>query len=185
MNLTVHTPQSAPAEVAQAMRDVEKRYGFVPNLIGVMAGAPALLQAYLQVAELFSRTSLSPVEQQVVLLAASATNQCDYCVAAHSMTAKMHQVPEEVIQALRDEQPLADARLEALRKLTTEIVEQHGWPSEQAIEAFLSVGFEERQLLEVILGVGMKTLSNYTNHLAQTPLDEQFASAAWPAPTKH
>ena len=185
MNLHVHTQESAPAEARGDLQAVAERYGFVPNLMGVMAGAPSLLKAYLQIGELFSRTSLTPVEQQVVLLTVSASNRCDYCMAAHSVVARMQKVPEEVVRALRDGVPLADARLEALRALTADIVERRGWPPEQSVAAFLAAGYANEQFLEVVLGVGMKTLSNYTNHIAHTPLDPQFVAAAWSAPVPH
>lgn len=185
MNLKVHTRESAPAEARGDLQAVAERYGFVPNLMGVMAGAPSLLKAYLQIGELFSRTSLTPVEQQVVLLTVSASNRCDYCMAAHSVAARMQKVPEEVVRVLRDGVPIADARLEALRVVTAEIVERRGWPTETSVAAFFAAGYANEQLLEVVLGVGMKTLSNYTNHLAHTPLDKQFASATWSAPVPH
>jgi len=185
MNVKVHTRESAPLEASGDLQAVAERYGFVPNLMGVMAGAPSLLKAYLQIGELFSRTSLTPVEQQVVLLTVSATNRCDYCVAAHSVVASMHKVPDEIVRALRDGVPLTDARLESLRALTADIAEHRGWPTETSIAAFFAAGYANEQLLEVVLGVGMKTLSNYTNHLARTPLDPQFAVAAWLAPVRH
>jgi AhpD family alkylhydroperoxidase len=180
-SLTVHSPTTAPKDAQEALRSVADRYGFVPNLMGVMAGAPSLLKGYLRIAELFSQTSLTPIEQQVVLLTVSACNRCDYCVAAHSVGARVHHVPDDVVQALRAGQPIADARLESLRALTADMVEHRGWPTEASVAAFLAAGYAREQLLEVVLGVGMKTLSNYTNHIAHTPLDKQFASAAWSA----
>ena len=97
----------------------------------------------------------------------------------------MQKVSDEVVRALLDGVSIADARLEALRALTAEIVERRGWPTETSIAAFFAAGYANEQLLEVVLGVGMKTLSNYTNHIAHTPLDKQFASAAWSAPVPH
>jgi alkylhydroperoxidase family enzyme len=93
----------------------------------------------------------------------------------------MHQVPEDVIESIRSGQPIADDRLESLRRLTTEIVNQRGWADPSVVDGFLSTGFRSEQVLEVILAVGMKTLSNYTNHIAHTPLDPQFSGAAWSA----
>jgi alkylhydroperoxidase family enzyme len=91
----------------------------------------------------------------------------------------MQKVPAEVVQAIRDGRPLADRRLEALRRLTVAIVRSRGWPAATELEAFLNAGYTSAQVLEVVLGVGVKTLSNYTNHLADTPLDSAFAKAAW------
>jgi len=184
MKLERHTADTAPDQAKDQLKAIEKKYGFIPNLMAIMGNAPASLQAYLKLNELFSQTSLSPVEQQIVILTASAANQCEYCVAAHSMEAPMHRVPEEVIEAIRDGNPIADDRAESLRRLTEEIVNSRGWPQQETIDQFLSAGFQPEQILEVILGVAMKTLSNYTNHLAETPLDAQFSDKAWTAPAK-
>jgi alkylhydroperoxidase family enzyme len=89
----------------------------------------------------------------------------------------MQKVPEEVIEALREERPISDPRLEALRRFTETLVEKRGWASEQEVRTFLETGFRRSQVLEVVLGVTLKTLSNYTNNLVDTPLDKAFAGA--------
>ncbi|MDA0834435.1 MAG: carboxymuconolactone decarboxylase family protein [Planctomycetota bacterium] len=179
MQFDVHTQETAPAESRNMVKSVEKRFGFLPNLIGVMANAPPLLSAYLNLSGLFEGSSLTPQEQQIVLLTVSESNHCEYCVAAHSVGAGMCSVPRDEIKAVRERQPLTDGRLQALRQLTMEIVETQGWPSEDTLDDFVAAGFRPEQVLEVILGVGMKTLSNYTNHVARTPLDDEFAVEAW------
>jgi len=183
MKFALKSLESAPAEARSELQSVQEKYGFLPNLMGVMAHAPPLLKAYLTLNQLFEQTSLSPVEQQVVILTISERNRCEYCVAAHTMSARMHKVPHGVIESIRSGKPIADDRLDALRSLTVEIVETRGWPSKAAVDDFLSAGFTESQVLELVLAVGMKTLSNYTNHIAHTPLDSQFADAAWTAET--
>ncbi|MEM8997879.1 MAG: carboxymuconolactone decarboxylase family protein, partial [Acidobacteriota bacterium] len=157
----------------------QKAYGFLPNLFGTMATSPALVEAYAALSKIFGSTSFSPTEQQIVLLATSELNGCTYCMAAHSVVAKMSKVPDDVIDALRSNTPLADAKLEALRRLTVAVVESRGWPSEDVVQAFHDAGYTPAQYLEVVLGIGLKTLSNYTNHIAQTPLDDAFEPAAW------
>lgn len=182
---TPHTLESAPEASKPLLESVQKAYGFVPNLAAVMAEAPALLEGYLGVNAAFSRSSLSPAEQQVVAIAASAENGCDYCVAAHSTIATRAGVTQSTIDGLRAQEPLADARLEALRAFTLSVVVDRGRPDRQALEAFLAAGYTKSQVLEVVLGVGMKTLTNYTNHITETPLDEAFAANRWePAAAK-
>lgn len=175
MNLKVHTEDSAPVEARGELLKISKHYGFIPNLMGVLANSPAALKAYLSLGTLFSESTLSPVEQQVVLLTVSATNGCAYCVAAHSAMARMQRIPDDIVAGVRGGRPLADSRLEALRVLTSEIVAQRGWPSEDSVQHFLDAGFSRPQILEVILGVTMKTLSNYANHIVSTPVDPQFS----------
>ena len=181
MNVKPLNENTAPEAAREVLAQVRKKFGFVPNLLGNMANAPALLKAYLSVSALFDETSLTPTERQVVLLAASAKNNCAYCVAAHTAIAGMQKVPQDVVSSLRNRQPIADAKLEALRRFVEETVETRGWPSEGTRKRFLEAGYSEAQALEVLLGIGQKTLSNYMNHLASTPLDEQFAPAAWAA----
>lgn len=181
MHLDILTIETAPEELKDHLEEVQRRYSFVPNLMGVMANAPPLLKAYLSLNALFDQTSLSPLERQIVILATSVANGCEYCVAAHSAAAKMQQVPADIVQSIRENRRLADLRWEALRSLTTEIVLSRGWPAEKSTDEFLAAGFEPHQVLEVILGVTMKTLSNYTNHVVGTPLDPQFMGARWTA----
>jgi len=175
----VHTHDTAPDDSKQIMKQVEGKYGFVPNLIGVMAEAPALAEGYTTLSGIFEKTSFSPAEQQVVLLAVSHTNGCSYCMAAHSVIAQMKDLPEATIEALRQGGPIPDDKLEALRRFTVHVVEERGWPSDDAVQSFLDAGYAKANVLEVILGVGMKTLSNYTNHLADTPVDSQFEPMEW------
>ena len=179
MTYPVHTIETAPEAARDSLAAAGKAYGFVPNLLAVMAEAPALLKAYGTMIKIFDETSFTPSERQVVLLATSAENECDYCVAAHSVISQVQKVPADVVQAIRDNRPLADRKLEALRRLTVSIVQSRGLPATAELEAFLDAGYTRAQVLEVLLGVGAKTLSNYTNHLADTPLDRAFASAAW------
>lgn len=175
--------EAAPSASRDLLKAVHGKFGFVPNLLGVMANAPALLEGYLALSSIFDKTSLSPTERQIVLLATSFDNGCDYCMAAHTAIAGMQHVDQGIIQAMRENTPIGDARLEALRNFAREMSRSRGWPSAEAVRAFTGAGYSPAQAMEVILGVGMKTLSNYTNHLAATPLDRSFAPLKWTPPT--
>lgn len=176
-----HTPDSAPAEARDTLESVRKAYGFVPNLIANMVEAPATAKGYLALSSLLDETSLSPTEQQIVLLATSRFNECEYCVAAHSAIARRQNVDAGIVAAIRNDEPLDDSRLEALRRFVVAVNEKRGWLDDADVGAFLDAGYDRRRILEVLLGVGMKTISNYTNHIAGTPLDEAFADEAWAA----
>jgi len=175
----VHSPTTAPGRSAELLQQAESAFGFVPNLLGTFAEAPATLEAYMTLGKLFDQTSFSATERQVVLLAVSAWNECHYCVAAHSTIAGMQKVPRDVVDAIRDNRPIPDPRLEALRRFTTAVVERRGWAGDEAVAEFTAAGYTQQQVLEVILGVAMKTVSNYTNHITETPLDAAFAGEAW------
>lgn len=177
----VHDPSTAPADSRPFVEGAQERFGFVPNLIGVFADSPQAIEAYLTVGKLFESTSFSPIEQNVVLLSVSAANSCDYCMAVHTAIANMANVPQDVIEALRSGKPIADPKLQALRAFTQDMTLSRGRPNQESLDAFYSAGYTRRNALEVNLGITMKTLSNYTNHLAETPLDEQFQSFEWSA----
>ncbi|HUP46652.1 MAG TPA: carboxymuconolactone decarboxylase family protein [Thermoanaerobaculia bacterium] len=179
---TVHTHDTAPVESRKQLEQVAKGFGMIPNLAGVLAEAPAALEAYFTVGRIFDGTSFTPAERQVVLLAVSTENGCEYCVAAHTAIAGMQKVPAEAVHAIRDRNPISDPKLEALRRLTTAVVAKRGRLNEEDLERFHAAGYGKRQLLEVIVGVGMKTISNYVNHIAGTPLDAAFEKAAWTQP---
>ncbi len=178
----VHTIESAPEAAKPVLEQVRKAYGMLPNLFGVFAAAPPAANSYLTLTGEFSDTDFSETERQVILLTTSFENNCDYCMAAHSAIAEMAKVPEDVVEALRSGSPIAGPKLEALRRFTAKMVTSRGSISEADREAFFAAGYTERHVLEVILGITLKTLSNYTNHVAGTPLDEAFTSQRWEKP---
>ena len=176
---TIHTVDSAPAASRETLAAVQKKFGFLPNLLGELAAAPAAVQAYVTLNELLGRTSLSPVAQQVVLVTTSIVNGCHYCVAAHTAGLKMTGFADDQIDALRAGRPLADPKLQALRVFTTGVVERRGRIGDADLQRFLDAGYARELVFEVLLGVAMKTLSNYSNHIADTPLDKQLQPLAW------
>ena len=184
VSFTLHTAQTAPEASRPVLEGAAKAFGFVPNLHAVLAEAPAALEGYSALWDVFARSSLSPAEQQVVYLSANYENACRYCMAGHSVLAKLAGLPAQAIEAVREGRPIEDAKLEALHRFTALVVRERGWVPEAEVEAFLAAGYGRQQLLEVVLGVAVKTLSNYTNHLAETPLDPFMAGTAWEHPAK-
>ena len=184
MKFELHSIESAPEAVKTELETAEKAYGSVPNLYRGFATAPATLKVYLAFNEaLQTHGHLSPVEQQLVYLTVSAENGCTYCMAAHSVLAHMASMPEQTLTGLREQQPLSDRRLEALRRFTLSIMAHRGRVPEQDMSDFQAAGYDQRHVLEVLTILAQKTLSNYFNHVAQTPLDDMFQSEMWePAP---
>jgi uncharacterized peroxidase-related enzyme len=176
----VHTAESAPGASRALLEGLKRSFGLVPNLFGVFAESPAALRGALAVHEAFSTSSLTPAEQQLVMLAVSEANDCEYCVAAHSTLAKrVAKVDPALVTATRGREPLADAKLDALVTFTRKVVEQRGILTPAEVDAFLGAGYTNAQVLEVLLGVGMKTFNNYVDHIAHTPLNDQFKAEAW------
>ncbi|GEQ97197.1 hypothetical protein JCM17844_08340 [Iodidimonas gelatinilytica] len=179
---TFHDTASAPEGSKGILQKAEGKYGFVPNILRGLADAPAALEGYATLSGIYDKASLSPVERQVVLLATSFENGCSYCMAAHSGAAKMAQMDDAVLKALRTGTELPDAKLQALRAFTQAVVEKRGYADESDLKAFFDAGYSKQNVLEVVLGITLKTLSNYSNHMMEPKLDEQFKPLEWTAP---
>ncbi|NHF73661.1 carboxymuconolactone decarboxylase family protein [Paracoccus xiamenensis] len=177
---TFHTIENAPEKSRALLEHSAKGFGRVPGLHAVMAEAPALLEGYKQLHRLFAEeTSFDKDELTVVWQTINVEHECHYCVPAHTGIAKMMKVDDAISQALRDETPLPNDRLEALRDFTLQVVRQRGNVTDEQVDAFIKAGFTNRHILEVILGVAQKVMSNYTNHLAETPVDAPMQAFAW------
>lgn len=180
MEFKLHTKETAPEASVPVLDKTEKVYGFALNLFGVLAESPAALSAYVRVNGLLEEhAALSAHERQIVMLAVSELNNCEYCMAAHSVVAEMSKVPAETIEALRAGREPADAKQAALFRFARALAEHRGWVPEDEQKAFLDAGYTTRHVLDVITILALKTLSNYTNHLARPPLDAAFEGKRW------
>ncbi len=183
-DFTLHTPETAPDGARDFIAGVNKKMGFVPSLYAVFAENPAVLHAYTQLADQLGQTGLSPLEQQVVTITASVENECHFCVAAHTTISEGAGLDLSVIDAVREDRPISDPKLEALRTFTKKVVIDRGFVSDTDVDAFLAAGYERSAVLAVILGVALKVISNYTNHVAETPVNEAFQKHAWTPKSK-
>jgi uncharacterized peroxidase-related enzyme len=179
---TLHTTATAPEGSAEKLAQIERAWGFIPNLHRTLAESPVALEAYDAMFGLVGRSSFTPAEQQTAYLAINVLNECEYCTAGHTVLARKAGLSPEVIEALREGKRLSDDRLEALRRFAEAVVRERGFVGDAAVEAFLSAGFTKAQVLEVVVIAATKTLSNYVNHIARTPLDGFMAETAWVAP---
>lgn len=178
-NYHIYDENTAPEQSRQALKQAKITLGRIPNLMAIMAESPALVNAYGTILQIFEQTAFSDTEKQLVLLTVSHENSCNYSMAAHSTLAQKKQVPAEIIEALREGQPLVDKKLEALRQFVLTVVKNRGHANEAEINAFLDAGYSRAQIFDALVGVGMKTLSNYTNHITEIPLDTAFQAQAW------
>ncbi|SFA70372.1 uncharacterized peroxidase-related enzyme [Poseidonocella pacifica] len=178
-DFTLHTEDTAPDAAKPLLETSKSAFGFVPGLHAVMAESPELLEAYQRVHELFLNSSFDADEKTVVWQTVNVENACHYCVPAHTGIAKSMNVDDAITDALREGTALPNERLEALRSFTLKLVRQHGNLSEADVDTFLDAGFTKRNILEVILGYSQKVMSNYTNHVAETPVDKVFQKFAW------
>jgi uncharacterized peroxidase-related enzyme len=179
---TIHDLDSVPEKSKPFLQNSQQKFGMIPNLIGLLAESPIAVKAYLTMAGLFENSTFTAEERTVVWLSTIHDNDCSYCMAAHTGIAKSEKVDDAIIDALRAGQPLENPRLEALRAFVHAMVVERGWVDSEALEAFLAAGFTKENVLEVVVGVAQKTISNYANHIAATPVDQAFQRFAWKKP---
>ncbi|MBW6419719.1 carboxymuconolactone decarboxylase family protein [Celeribacter sp. PS-C1] len=180
IDFTAHTIDTAPEESRATMEEVKSAFGRVSGLIAVMAEAPALAKSYWQLHHTFmTETTFDKDELTVIWQTINVEHECHYCVPGHTGIAKKMKVDDAITNALRDETPLPTAHLEALRTFTLQIVRQRGNVTQDQMQTFLDAGYTKRQILEVLVGTAQKVMSNYTNAIAQTPVDPAMQAFAW------
>ncbi len=179
MNFPSHDQDTAPEESKPLLEKSQKAFGRLPGLHKVLAESPQAYEAYQLLHKLFTETEFDADELTVVWQSINVEHGCHYCVPAHTGIAKIMKVSDELSEALRNEAPLPTAKLEALRTFTIRMVRERGNLSESQMQAFFDAGYGHRAVLDVILGLAQKTMSNYINHVAETPVDEVFKPLAW------
>jgi uncharacterized peroxidase-related enzyme len=161
------------SEVNEANRNIfdtmKKNIGFVPNIYATLANsdtAPARFLAFDN-----GPTSLSNRQKEVVKLVVSQVNGCRYCQSAHSVVAKMNGFTGEQILEIRSGEASFDENIDALARLTRQLVTARGNVDDQYIRAFYDAGFTNENLVDVLLTIASITALNYLHNLSQVPVD--------------
>ena len=177
--LQPQTLESAPQASKALLAGIQQSYGFVPNLMATFANSPAVLEGYLAMDQAWAKGTLTPSDRQLILLAVSVENSCGYCTAAHSTILKgMMGADPKIVQAIRSRVSIGDAKKDTLIAVVRELVSERGHISESTQKRFLDQGYTPVQLMEVLIGLALKTVSNFLNHLNPVQLDPQFSSEA-------
>ncbi len=174
---TFHTVENTAGHPRELLEGIRKGYGFIPNLFAYMAEASTTVEAYLALNDLIARGSLSAAQQQVALLAVSVENDCEFCTVAHRAIGKMKGANSQTLNALASGGEIAEDGDRALGAFTRAVVKSRGRPGAGAVQTFLDAGFTKAQILEVILIVSIKTLSNYINHLTNPEPNKELLAA--------
>lgn len=178
MNFKIYNQNNAPENSQQLLQESIKDFGMIPNLHGVLAASPELLKAYKNLHELFSNSSLDAAEKTVVWQTINVEHDCHYCIPAHTGIAHMMNVDQELIDALRNSTAMPTEKLQILHNTTLSLVRNRGKLSQGESEAFFNAGYNNQQMMEIVLGISQKTISNYVNHLTHTPVDDAFKKYA-------
>jgi uncharacterized peroxidase-related enzyme len=167
----LHDTTTAPAASADILNSVRTSWGFVPNLHRVLAESPAALEAYATLWGIAEKTSFTPRERNLVYLSIIYENECTYCMAGHTNLSRMAKVDDAAINAVRGGTAIADAKMEALRSFAALVTRNRGVVSQADVAAFKAAGYTNQAVLDVLMLAATKLISNYANHLADTPND--------------
>lgn len=171
------TFSNADEQQNKILEKAMKANGMIPNMYRNMVNLPGLQDTYdTGYAHFRESSGFSPAEQEVVFLTSSIENSCGYCTAAHSFLAdKISKTPVDVTNAIREGKEIPDTKLKALSEFTKVMHVTRGNPTPQQAQVFLDAGYTEKNILAIILAMAVKTISNYSNHIFHTEIDEAFS----------
>lgn len=164
------------SETNQSLFDnLQKGLGFVPNLYAYFAKSETALGDYLALQN--RKSTLRAKEREVINLVTSQINGCRYCQSAHTVIGKMNRFTEEQILEIRKGTASFDSKLDALAKFTASVVTNRGKATEESKNNFFAAGYTEANLIDVIIVVGDKIISNYIHNLTEFEIDFPIADA--------
>ena len=179
LNYPPHTIASAPENSKPALEQLQKAFGLVPNIAGVIANSPKLINALVGVFQQVHSSSLTEQEVQIVLLTDAVVNSCRYAVAFHTALALQQRVSSAETDAIREHRTPSDKRFAALSSLARTLIEKRGHASEQELASFIAAGFTKEQAFEVIAIGAASTITNYAGTIGNPPLEDPFRQHAW------
>lgn len=154
----------------QAIFDhMQSAFGMLSNLYATFAFNETALGDYLALQN--RKSTLTAKEREVVNLVVSQVNDCKYCVPAHTAVAKMNGFTDEQVLGIRRANVSFDSKIDALARFVKETTINRGRPSEKALELFFSVGYNTANLIDVMIVIGDKIISNYLHNITQIPVD--------------
>jgi len=170
----IHTVESAPEGSKQSLETLYKAFGLVPNLAATMAGSPALVSTFVAAFGNFGGTGFTGAERQVLLLSNAVANRSAWPVAFHSTLALKEGVSRSDVDAIRDGRTPADPRYAALSTVTRRLIETRGRLDDDS-------GLTSREILDIVTGIAISTMANYTANVAEPALEEPFQPESWSA----
>lgn len=177
----IHTVETAPEASQPLLRNLESAMGMIPNLAAAMSESPELLKGFLTIREIFYGGSFTPGEVQVLALTNAFENGCSYCLAFHSGRALEAGISKDAVDALRAGRSPHEPTLGALSEFSRALVRHRGHVSGDDLQRFMAAGYSKGQALEVVLGIAVSILPNFSHHLTHSPLDEAFSAHEWTA----
>ncbi len=175
---TPATIADAPAATHALLDAVNKQLGVVPNLFRIVANSPAALNGYLGLSGALAKGSLPAATRERIALAVAEVNGCSYCLSAHSYLASNLAKLDAAEIAANRMGGSTDPKAAAAVRFAADIVTKRGHVSEEAVRAVKLAGYDDAQLMEIVLHVALNTLTNYVNEVFQTEIDFPLVAAA-------
>jgi uncharacterized peroxidase-related enzyme len=168
--------RSDVSETNQAIFDnLQKNLGFVPNLYATFALNDTALSDYLTLQN--RKSTLKAKEREVINLVVSQVNECLYCLSAHTALGKMNGFSDAQILEIRTGSASFDAKLDALAAFTRDITLQRGKPSAEVLDALLAAGYSQANVIDILIVIGDKIISNFLHGVTRIPIDFPVAAA--------
>jgi AhpD family alkylhydroperoxidase len=164
---TQHTLESAPAESRPLITKTVEHLGHLPDAVAKLAESPEMLGGFLAASGRFEASTLDPLAQEVLVMTIATRNGCRVCIAMHTGRLRQLNAAPALIAALRNQTPVDDPRLEAMRQFTLRVLATTGDVPDDQVEEFLAAGYTRRNALEVVLGIGTYTMSTLANRLVK------------------
>jgi AhpD family alkylhydroperoxidase len=162
------------------MAAIQDNWGYLPSAVALLATSPHTLDGFLKINAIFENCALDPLAREVLVMTMATRNGCHICVAIHTQRLISLGADPELTDALRTSAPLSDPALDAIRVFTLRALDTTGDVGDEALNEFLAHGYTHQNALEIVLGIGVYTLSTFANRLTAAPLDEPLAPFAWP-----
>ncbi|PTM43520.1 carboxymuconolactone decarboxylase family protein [Bosea sp. 124] len=167
--INVPTREDVTPANQQIFDQLKGKLGFVPNLYATLAHSEQALGSYLAFQN--AKSSITGKAREVVNLAVSQVNECEYCLAAHTVIGGMVGFTPDQILEIRSGRASFDARLDALARLARDVTERRGHADPELVDAFLAAGWTQENLVDAIVVVGDKTVTNYLHATTRIPVD--------------
>ncbi|AKD53962.1 carboxymuconolactone decarboxylase family protein [Spirosoma radiotolerans] len=176
-SFTVPTRDQVSAQNQQLFDTLQKGLGFVPNLYATFGLSDNGLGAYLAFQQSQTKGAFRAKEREAINLVVSQVNKCVYCLAAHTALGKMNGFSDQQMLQLRAGYADFDPKLDALVKLAQAITETKGHPATELVDAYIAAGYAQSSVIDLILMVGDKIMSNYLHSMTNIPVDFPAAPA--------
>jgi uncharacterized peroxidase-related enzyme len=163
-------PEKTTGKAKDLLDRVQSGFGMVPNVIGTMANAPVVLEAYLDMGGSLANGMLSPRLREQIALVVSETNQCEYCLSAHSAFGIMTGLEKDVILSSRKGNS-EDEKTAAALQFSRLVVEKRGMTDEVGLKKLRDVGYTDEEIVEIIANIALTMFTNYFNHIVGTDID--------------